>query len=90
MDTRQVYLSPEGVEEIIREMQQPPKDTPERRATFELARSTRPLVDQVVFPPFSPVALSFARAALAALYRRANEDIDEWARRISEDIRGGN
>jgi hypothetical protein len=31
-------LSPEGVAEIIAEMESPPADTPERRATFERMR----------------------------------------------------
>ncbi|HSU14453.1 hypothetical protein [Longimicrobium sp.] len=31
-------LSPEGTREILEEMANPPKDTPERRATFERGR----------------------------------------------------
>jgi hypothetical protein len=31
-------LSPEGTRELLEEMANPPKDTPERRATFERGR----------------------------------------------------
>ena len=41
-------LSPEGVEKILAEMQRPPEDTPERRATFDRARSAAFLVQQVI------------------------------------------
>ena len=41
-------LSPEGVREIIEEMNNPPADTPERRATFARARSAAFLVEQVI------------------------------------------
>jgi hypothetical protein len=41
-------LSPEGIEEVLAEMRRPPADTPERRATFRRARSTRFLVEQVM------------------------------------------
>ena len=41
-------LAPEGVEEIVAEMQRPPEDTPERRATFDRARSAAFLVQQVI------------------------------------------
>lgn len=34
-------LSPKGVAEIIAEMESPPADTPERRATFERMRQMR-------------------------------------------------
>jgi hypothetical protein len=48
MSTRETPpLSPEGVAEIVAEMQNPPEDTPERRATFDRARSTRFLLQQV-------------------------------------------
>jgi len=36
-------LSPEGTRELLEEMANPPKDTPERRATFERMR----LMDEV-------------------------------------------
>jgi hypothetical protein len=41
-------LSPEGVAEIVAEMQRPPEDTLERRATFDRARSAAFLVQQVI------------------------------------------
>ncbi|WP_420125640.1 hypothetical protein [Longimicrobium sp.] len=41
-------LSPEGVAEIVAEMQRPPEDTPERRATFDRARSATFLARQVL------------------------------------------
>jgi hypothetical protein len=41
-------LSPEGIAEVLAEMRRPPADTPERRATFRRARSTRFLVEQVM------------------------------------------
>lgn len=41
-------LSPEGIAEIVAEMKNPPEDTPERRATFDRARSTGFLVEQVI------------------------------------------
>lgn len=41
-------LSPEGIAEVIAELEAPPADTPERRAAFELARKARFLVDQVL------------------------------------------
>ncbi|MBW3656273.1 MAG: hypothetical protein KY444_09200 [Gemmatimonadetes bacterium] len=41
-------LSPEGIEEVLAEMRRPPADTPERRATFRRARSTRFLVEQMI------------------------------------------
>jgi hypothetical protein len=41
-------LSPEGVEEIVNEMNRPPEDTPERRATFKRARAADFLVRQVL------------------------------------------
>lgn len=41
-------LSPEGIDEVLAEMRRPPADTPERRATFRRARSTRFLVEQVM------------------------------------------
>jgi hypothetical protein len=37
-----------GGAEVSREMQRPPEDTPERRATFDRARSACVLVQQVV------------------------------------------
>lgn len=55
MDMRQTPpLSPEGVAEIVAEMSVPPADTPERRATFERARSSRFLVEQVLGSNESP------------------------------------
>lgn len=39
-----IPLSREGIEEIVREMNQPPADTPERRATFERAEAVAPIV----------------------------------------------
>lgn len=41
-------LSPEGIAEIVAEMQRPPEDTPERRSTFHRARSAAFLVQQVI------------------------------------------
>lgn len=41
-------LSPEGVAEIVHEMNQPPQDSPERRATFARARAADFLVRQVL------------------------------------------
>lgn len=41
-------LSREGIQEVITELDQPPADTPERRATFARARSAQFLVDQVL------------------------------------------
>lgn len=53
MDTRQTPpLSPEGMEEIIEEMKQPPADTPERRATFARARAAGFLVQQMISSAF--------------------------------------
>lgn len=49
MSTRQTpRLSEEGCAEILAEMQSPPEDTPERRSTFDRARSAAFLVKQVV------------------------------------------
>jgi hypothetical protein len=48
MSTRETPpLSQEGVAEIVAEMQNPPENTAERRATFDRAKSTRFLVQQV-------------------------------------------
>ncbi len=41
-------LSPEGVAEIVAEMNNPPEDTPERRATFDRARAAGRLVQQAI------------------------------------------
>jgi len=41
-------LSPEGMAEVVAELEAPPADTPERRATFALARAAAPLVDRVI------------------------------------------
>lgn len=41
-------LSPEGIREIIAELEAPPKDTPERRAMFDRARRMNFLVQQVL------------------------------------------
>lgn len=41
-------LAPEGVAEIIAEMNNPPEDTPERRATFERARAASGLVQRAI------------------------------------------
>lgn len=41
-------LSPEGIAEITAELEAPPADTPERRATFARARAARFLVDQIL------------------------------------------
>jgi hypothetical protein len=40
-------LSYEGTLEILDEIQNGPKDTPERRATIERARAMRPLVERL-------------------------------------------
>jgi hypothetical protein len=49
MSTRQTPpLAPEGVAEIIAEMNNPPEDTPERRATFERARAASELVQRAI------------------------------------------
>lgn len=49
MSTKQTPpLSPEGVEEIIAEMDRPPVDSPQRRATFDRARDARFLVEQAM------------------------------------------
>lgn len=37
-------LSPEGVAELLEETNKPPRDTPERRNTFERARAMAPFV----------------------------------------------
>lgn len=39
-------LSEEGIREIEAQLNSPPADTPERRATFERARGTHFLVEQ--------------------------------------------
>jgi hypothetical protein len=39
-------LTPEGIAEIIAEMNNPPQDTPERRATFDRARAALRLVER--------------------------------------------
>lgn len=41
-------LSREGIEEIVREMNQPPADTPERRETFERARAVTPIIRRAI------------------------------------------
>ena len=41
-------LSPEGIAEVIAELEAPPADTPERRATFARARAMSFLVDQIL------------------------------------------
>lgn len=41
-------LSPEGIAEIVAEMNNPPEDTPERRATFERARAASGLVQRAI------------------------------------------
>ena len=39
-------LTPEGVREILHELEHGSPDTPERRRMFELAESTRPFVEK--------------------------------------------
>ena len=41
-------LSPEGVREIVRELDAPPADTPQRRSTFVRASAAAYLVRQVL------------------------------------------
>ena len=41
-------LAPEGVAEIAAEMNNPPEDTPGRRATFDRARAASRLVQQAI------------------------------------------
>ncbi|HEV3051171.1 MAG TPA: hypothetical protein VGX50_12735 [Longimicrobium sp.] len=41
-------LAPEGIAEIVAEMQCPPQDTSERRGTFDRARSAARLVHQII------------------------------------------
>jgi hypothetical protein len=41
-------LAPEGAAEIVAELNNPPEDTPERRATFNRARAARPLVQRTI------------------------------------------
>lgn len=49
MHTRQTPpLSKEGVAELLTEMDSPPADTPQRRATLDRAGSARFLVEQVM------------------------------------------
>lgn len=41
-------LSPEGVREILEEIENPPPDTPERKATFARARAAAFLVEEEI------------------------------------------
>ena len=41
-------LAPEGVAKIVAEMNNPPEDTPARRATFDLARAGSGLVQRAI------------------------------------------
>jgi uncharacterized protein (DUF1778 family) len=41
-------LSEEGSREVLEELQRPPADTPERRATFERARRASSLVQRAL------------------------------------------
>jgi hypothetical protein len=41
-------LSPEGIAEVVAELDAPPADTPERRATFARARAASFLVQQTL------------------------------------------
>lgn len=41
-------LSPEGMAEVAAELDAPPADTPERRATFALAKAATPLVERAI------------------------------------------
>jgi hypothetical protein len=43
-------LSPEGTREILEEMASPPKDTPERRATFERMRLAAEVLERSNLP----------------------------------------
>lgn len=47
-------LSAEGIAEIIAELDAPPRDTPERRRTFERARELRFLVEQALAQGIPP------------------------------------
>jgi len=41
-------LSPEGIAEVVAELDAPPAETPERRATFARARASSFLVQQTL------------------------------------------
>jgi hypothetical protein len=41
-------LSPEGMAEVVAELNAPPADTPQRRATFARAKAAEYLVDQTI------------------------------------------
>jgi hypothetical protein len=49
MDIRHTpLLSVEGSREVIEEMNRPPEDTPERRATFQRAREMHRFVEAIL------------------------------------------
>lgn len=76
-------LAPEGVAEILAEMQRPPDDTSERRGTFDRARAAAFLVRQVI-----------NRIAAAAWDRDFDRDVaagrlDALADEAVADLRAG-
>lgn len=68
-----VYLSAEGMAELQAEMDAPPKDTPERRATFERMRSVRPLVEDVARSVVGPMRRSAQKPRVVGRLLSAEE-----------------
>jgi hypothetical protein len=67
-----------------------PLSTPDSFGTpespFTQFRNLNTLLSAGVFPSFSTTTLGLARAALDALDSRADENVDEWAKRIAGDL----